>query len=316
MIDEKLERTKGREGLNQISSDLVMYYGNIQDGIIESAVVTIDEKVVEVGAYFGDIKPKNIIGISSQAGCASSCGFCEYGSEPFVRDLTADEMLEQVILMQNIMQQFGVPDKRIKVSVAKSGEPLFNDNLVEGLERIGETGISYKVSTVFPDSKKVRENLERVSQFGSEYKEPVQLQISVISTSEEYRKGITGIKVASLAEIEKYASKWKEMVPDGRDVNLSFIVSNETPCCVEDIEGILSPELFRLRFRNYVPTQNGNKANLAKVSEKRLEEIKDSFRQKGYFVTDSATPTQNEFKFGLAANVTRNRYLGMIRGEM
>ena len=104
--------------------------------------------------------------------------------------------------------------------------------------------------------------------------------------------------------------------PDGRRVNLSIILSEETPCDASDVDGKLPPELFNIRIRKYVATVRGRQNGLHMTDNARIESLKASFREKGYAVIDEAMPTEMELRFGLASNVTRRRYIGMVNGEL
>jgi len=67
--------------------------------------------------------------VSTQVGCAFSCGFCASGLQGFKRDLTAAEIVDQVVHVQRISGE------RIdNIVVMGMGEPLANyDNLMRAL---------------------------------------------------------------------------------------------------------------------------------------------------------------------------------------
>lgn len=303
--------------VSHIRTDFVAQFGDRHDGTIQLPVITRDKEVVEASYFYGDDKPKNIIAISSQAGCPARCSFCELGGEGFKRDLTAEEIYEQVVLLLQKASQYGFDIGSLghKVTVANTGEPLFNPNLVGGLEKIAGFNFSLKISTIFPAGTKTRKNFEKLAQFAAKYDQPVQIQISLISTSEKYRQEAGGIRLASHEELLAAAEYWKDLNPEGRKVNLSLILSDQTPCEVDDVYRIFPPELFRFRFRDYVPTENGKRNLLTEISAERMKKIKESFELKGYEVGAWATPTPTELRFGLAGNVTRRRYLQMIGRE-
>jgi len=300
-----------------VSADMIMHFGNPQDGVIEFPA-KVEGGVVEVGYFFGSAKPKNIIDISSQLGCLSRCSFCEVGQERFGRNLTANEIYEQAVLMLQIASLSGVDIDSIKhkVSIAKTGEPLFNPSLTSALEKLATLPVSFKISTIFPDSKQSKENYDHIVEFASDYSEPVQLQVSLISTSEDYRKSTAGINVVGFNDLREAGELWRNKVPNPRKVNLSLILTEQVPCSVKDVRGFFPSDLFRFRFRPYVPTDNGTKNSLSKISLARFDQIKDEFQQAGYDVGEWATPTPTEQRFGLAANVTRRRYLNMLHGKI
>jgi hypothetical protein len=300
--------------LSQVSQDYVVKFGDSHDGIIEIPALTKDGGVVEVGYFYGDIKPKNIINISSQIGCPSRCKFCEVGNERFVRSLTADEIYEQAILMLKIASGFGIDIDAIKHkgSIAKTGEPLLNPEIVEGIRKLSGLDCSFKISTILPDNNLTEKNYRGLAEFAAEYPDSFQMQISLISTSEEYRQKYSGIKLMTFRDIAKSSEIWHRLNPTGRKTNLSLILAEQIPCNAETVLETFPPELFRFRFRPYISNQYGTANGLTSLSPERLTQIKEDFQDKGYEVDEGATPTPTEFKFGLVANVTRKRYLDMI----
>ncbi len=71
--------------------------------------------------------------ISSQVGCAAGCTFCATGKLGFIRNLTAAEMLDQVLLAKRLLREEGKTLRN--VVVMGMGEPLRNeDNLFQCLE--------------------------------------------------------------------------------------------------------------------------------------------------------------------------------------
>ncbi|HLC52467.1 MAG TPA: hypothetical protein VJI98_04450 [Candidatus Nanoarchaeia archaeon] len=289
-----------------VNRNEVRIYGDRNDGTIQFKPIAVKGQV-ETSYFYGDSKPKNIIVISSQVGCPEKCKFCYLGDETFKGDLSAEEMYGQVVLMLKLAKDNGFDIDTInhKVTVANSGEPLLNKSLVQGLEKIAELGFSFKVSTIFSAQAKARKNFEAVANFAAEYNQPVQPQISLISTSEGYRAEMG--RVATFREIRDAADYWFGLNPlesGGRKINLSLILSQNTPADVTDVLEVFPPELFRFRFRDYVETTVGKRHGLMTITEKRMITIKQQFREAGYDVFDHATPTPIEKEHRLVANKT------------
>lgn len=83
--------------------------------------------------------------ISSQVGCAVACPFCATGTLGFKRNLSAAEIIEQILFMQNLSE------KRIaNIVYMGQGEPLNNyDSVLESINRIREdVGIGVRHITV------------------------------------------------------------------------------------------------------------------------------------------------------------------------
>ena len=90
-------------------------------------------------------------------GCPIGCTFCESGSNGFIRNLSASEIVQQVILMK---------DKINRIVFMGMGEPLLNyDTLIKAIHILRDrNGLDFPtdgitISTVGPlkELKKLRE---------------------------------------------------------------------------------------------------------------------------------------------------------------
>ena len=93
-------------------------------------------------------RDRSTVCISSQAGCAMGCGFCATGQAGFQRNLTAGEMMEQVIRAAAAARAGG---RRLSnVVYMGMGEPLANyERVWASVERIhDELGLSARHLTV------------------------------------------------------------------------------------------------------------------------------------------------------------------------
>ena len=89
--------------------------------------------------------------ISSQAGCAMGCVFCATGQMGFARQLSSDEIFEQVSRFASELKRENDPSKRLSNIVFMGmGEPLANyRNVVDAVNRINsELGIGARKITV------------------------------------------------------------------------------------------------------------------------------------------------------------------------
>ncbi len=66
--------------------------------------------------------------LSSQVGCTLNCRFCHTGTQLFVRNLSASEILQQIAITKDALDDWQTPEKR-KISnivLMGMGEPLYN----------------------------------------------------------------------------------------------------------------------------------------------------------------------------------------------
>jgi len=171
---------KLRQQLSQYSQTgsltLVLEQVSQKDGTVKRAYRCHDGQVMEsvLMPYHGHKNGNNTnrkwtACISSQAGCAQGCVFCATGQMGFRRQLTADEMVEQVARFQADLKQQSEDDRLSNIVFMGMGEPLANyRNLKEAIRRIqSELGIGYRritVSTVgvVPNMRQLAQDLPQV----------------------------------------------------------------------------------------------------------------------------------------------------------
>ncbi|CAN1553799.1 COG0820 Predicted Fe-S-cluster redox enzyme [Paracoccaceae bacterium] len=105
--------------------------------------------------------------ISSQVGCTLTCSFCHTGTQKLVRNLTAAEIVGQVMLARDDLDEWpvqGAPKEEIRlisnIVLMGMGEPLYNfDNVRDGMKivmdgegiALGRRRITLSTSGVVPE---------------------------------------------------------------------------------------------------------------------------------------------------------------------
>jgi 23S rRNA (adenine2503-C2)-methyltransferase len=117
--------------------DTVKWLWRLGDGaLIETVLMHYDARVT--------------VCVSSQAGCAMACGFCATGQAGFDRQLTAGEIVEQVMRASERARAFA-PSRRVSnVVLMGMGEPMANyDNVWAAVHRLhDDVGISARHLTI------------------------------------------------------------------------------------------------------------------------------------------------------------------------
>lgn len=118
------------------------------------------DKIESVLMYFGDLSEDDgrySACISSQVGCAVGCPFCATGALGFKKNLTAEEIIEQVLFMQNINGH-----RISNIVYMGQGEPLNNyDAVIDSIDQmrnlvgIGVRHITVSTSGVVPKMDKL-----------------------------------------------------------------------------------------------------------------------------------------------------------------
>jgi 23S rRNA (adenine2503-C2)-methyltransferase len=146
--------------------------------------------------------------ISSQVGCAADCQFCATGKLGFIRNLTAAEMLDQVLLAKRLLREEGRTLRN--VVVMGMGEPLRNEeNLFQCLETLRDPRFfnlsdnHLLVSTVgIPDA---------MLRFAERFPK-IRLALSLHSARQEVRERIMPISKAHTLEMIKRVLPRKLMI--------------------------------------------------------------------------------------------------------
>lgn len=93
---------------------------------------------IEVETVYIPQEDRGTLCVSSQVGCTLNCSFCHTGTQPLVRNLTAHEILAQLLLARDLLGDFPgdavpmgavVPSEGRRVSnivMMGMGEPLYN----------------------------------------------------------------------------------------------------------------------------------------------------------------------------------------------
>jgi 23S rRNA (adenine2503-C2)-methyltransferase len=131
--------------------------------------------------------------ISSQVGCTLNCTFCHTGTQRLVRNLTAGEIVGQVVLARDRLNDWqrvatagGEPDKRLvsNIVVMGMGEPLYNFEAVrDGLNVIADgDGLSISKRRITLSTSGVVPNIARAgAEIGS------MLAVSLHAVTDELR---------------------------------------------------------------------------------------------------------------------------------
>lgn len=161
--------TPGLEVVNDVQSDrgaTRKWVFRLLDGsTIETVLMSYEDRVT--------------VCVSSQAGCAMGCTFCATGQAGFTRQLTAGEVLEQVMFAARA----AAPRRLSNVVFMGMGEPLANYRVtVEAVRRLHEyRGLSARHLTV--STVGVAPAIERLAKEGL----PLTLAVSLHAANNETR---------------------------------------------------------------------------------------------------------------------------------
>ncbi len=134
-------------------------------------------------ALYGEQSDRLTLCVSSQVGCAYDCKFCASGLAGFTRNLTADEIVEQVVAVEA-----HAADRIDNIVFMGMGEPLANySQLSTAMEVLNApTGVGIGARHMTVSTSGVAPNIKKLAEFPLQ----VRLAISLHGATDEVRDKI------------------------------------------------------------------------------------------------------------------------------
>ena len=214
-----------------------------------------------VESVFLQYKYGNSVCISSQAGCRMGCSFCASGIDGLVRDLTAGEMISQIM---DIERETG--DKVNHIVVMGTGEPFDNyENLSRFLRIIHDPkgfGLSMRNITVSTCGL-----IPKIRQFTDDFPQ-VNLAISLHAADDSLRSSLMPVNRAyPLADVLEAAFEHAERT--GRRVTFEYALIRGVNDRDADAERLAEIMGGRLCHINLIPLNEVTETGYASAGTTR-----------------------------------------------
>jgi 23S rRNA (adenine2503-C2)-methyltransferase len=234
------------------------------DGTVKALFHTRDGRAVEaVLMRYRD--GRRSICVSSQSGCPLTCTFCATGAMKFGRNLTAAEILDQVLHFRRIEPV----DHLVFMGM---GEPMMNlDNVLAAARRLPDAGITHRrtgISTVgwVPGIRKLTET-----------DLPIRLALSLHAAEDALRSQIMPVNERyPLAEVLEACEAYYER--RRRQVFIEYVMLagvNDGYQQAVQLAQLLDPKVYKVNLIPYNPTDSiydGSSRNAIDAFKAALEE--------------------------------------------
>jgi 23S rRNA (adenine2503-C2)-methyltransferase len=215
-----------------------------RDGTVKTLFHTADGRPIEaVLMRYRD--GRRSVCVSSQSGCPLTCTFCATGKMKFGRNLTASEILDQVLHLRRIEAL----DHLVFMGM---GEPLMNlDNVLAAIERLPDIGITHRrtgISTVgwVPGIRRFTEECDR----------PVRLALSLHAPEDTLRSRIMPVNDKHpLAEV--LAACEDHFAKTNRQIFVEYLMLggvNDTVTQAHQLGRLLDRRVYKVNLIPYNPT--------------------------------------------------------------
>jgi 23S rRNA (adenine2503-C2)-methyltransferase len=223
--------------------------------------------------------------VSTQVGCGMGCVFCASGLNGVVRNLSAGEIVEQLVRLRNLTDPNSTnPDRATRLThivVMGMGEPLANlESLLEALVVAGDkNGLGIGARHITISTVGLPAKMHKLAESGKQY----HLAVSMHAPNDELRTRIvptndkTGLD-AILAAADAFFDK------TGRQVTYEYVVLgglNDRPEHAKQLAGLLTG---RKAHVNLIPWNDVAGLPYSRPQDADLQTLIDTLRKSGISV--------------------------------
>jgi 23S rRNA (adenine2503-C2)-methyltransferase len=237
-------------------------------------------ETVHLPSEFRD--PRLTLCLSSQVGCAMGCTFCATGAMGIKRNLTAGEIVGQVLVLLRAMG--AARSQRITLLFMGMGEPLHNLDHVHRAIRVfnHEQGLNISTRRITVSTSGLVTGIERLAGLSPR----PWLALSLNATTDAARSALMPVnRVWNLARLRQALAAWPLHARER--LTIEYVLMAGVNDTMEDADR-LGEWLGALRERHNVNLirMNEHAASAFKQpSEERLEAFVDRLKARGCFVT-------------------------------
>jgi 23S rRNA (adenine2503-C2)-methyltransferase len=215
-----------------------------RDGTVKVLFSTVDGRSVEaVLMRYRD--GRRSVCVSSQSGCPLTCTFCATGQMQFGRNLSAGEILDQVL-------HFRRSESIDHVVFMGMGEPMLNfDGAIAAARRLPAIGVTYRRTTISTVGW-----LPGLDRFVEEVDEPIRLALSLHAPNDRLRSRLMPVNDRyPIRQVLEACARYVER--RGRRVYIEYVMLagiNDTPELAAELAALLGRDHYKVNLIPYNPT--------------------------------------------------------------
>ena len=275
MTDLSLElREKLKENYTICNYEIIKKQESL-DGTKKYLFDVLDENAIET--VLMEYHHGKTICVSSQIGCKMGCKFCASTGIKFVRNLTAGEIVEQILAVEQ-----DINDRISNVVFMGIGEPLDNyDNVIKAIRilnnqkglAIGARHISVSTSGIVPKIYDLaNENIQCT------------LSISLHATNDEKRSSMMPVNNAyNIAELMKACKDYIKIT--NRRVSFEYALAKDKNDNLDDAKALVKLLRGMICHVNLIPINKIENGQFVKSSNDNIIKFRDYLNDNGIVAT-------------------------------
>jgi 23S rRNA (adenine2503-C2)-methyltransferase len=252
------------------------------EGKTQKAAIRLADGEVTEAVLIKNADGRHTVCISSQIGCALGCVFCATGKMGFKRNLTALEMIEQVLVFSRRLKTAG--DRVDNVVFMGMGEPFLNWLEVKKAIEIlnDEESLNIAARSISISTCGLPEGIKELAKFPLQ----VNLAVSLHAPNDELRRELMPI-ANSFGFKELFAVLNSYLTAKGRKVMFEYVMIdgvNDDPVYAEELAKRLNEELpKKLSMVNLIPYNPTG--NFRPSSPMVIKKFRDTLMRRGVETT-------------------------------
>lgn len=224
----------------------------------------------------------NAICVSSQVGCNMGCSFCSSGLLGKQRNLTAAEMVGQVMVMNNLLKEEGNGERVTHIVVMGTGEPFDNyDNVLDFVRIMNHPkALAIGARHITVSTCGIPTGILRYANEGLQ----TNLAISLHAPNNELRNQLMKINKAYPIEVVMEAVKEYERIANRRVTYEYLLLShlNDTEECAIELANLIKGTMG---YVNLIPYNETNLCEYKRSSGNRVHRFLDILIKHGVNAT-------------------------------
>ncbi len=240
----------------------------------------------EVEVVYIPEEDRGTLCVSSQVGCTLTCSFCHTGTQKLVRNLTAGEIIGQVMMARDDLGEWpeqGAPKDETRllsnIVLMGMGEPLYNfDNVRDAMKiamdpegiQLSRRRITLSTSGVVPEIAKTAEEIG------------CQLAISFHATTDEVRDRLVPINKKWNLEVLLEALRSYPKVRNSERITFEYVMLKDVNDSDEDARRLIQLIKGIPAKINLIPFNEWPGAPYQRSSNNRIRAFADIIYKAGY----------------------------------
>lgn len=255
---------------------------NAQEVVLKDAsikvVITLEDKQKVETVLIKNYDKRNTVCVSSQIGCAMGCKFCATGQMGFIRNLSAKEIVEQILYFARSLKEKN--EKVDNIVFMGMGEPFLNiDNVFRAIEILNsEDKFNIGARKMSISSVGIKKGIDRLIKS----KLQVNLAISLHAPNDKLRSHLMPInKKQNINELLELVDSYIEKT--GRQVMFEYVMIkgvNDSIKLAKELADILHNKLYMLNLIRY-----NDSGVFQRSEEKQIQAFKRVLEKRGIKTT-------------------------------